>query len=179
MAQTYIYKGRFKNTSDILYTWDGKHLYKGRFTNDNDILYTFDGKYLYRGRFTNINDVLYSVHGNNVYRGRYNDISNLKSERESVKNSIKSSYPEYLDLIEPKPINIESTGKLLKPSEVLVNWYFGDKKSFVWAISQSGLSSFASINLTKKDFTIASHIDIEYGKETINFLSDTRSPIEL
>ena len=82
-----------------------------------------------------------------------NDISNLKSERESVKNSIKSSYPEYLDLIEPKPINIESTGKLLKPSEVLVNWYFGDKKSFVWAINQSGLSSFASINLTKKDIT--------------------------
>jgi CHAT domain-containing protein len=80
-----------------------------------------------------------------------NDISNLKSERESVKNSIKSSYPEYLDLIEPKPINIERSGKLLKPSEVLVNWYFGDKKSFVWAINQSGLSSFASINLTKKD----------------------------
>ena len=80
-----------------------------------------------------------------------NDISNLKSERESVKNSIKSSYPEYLDLIEPKPINIERTGKLLKPSEVLVNWYFGDKKSFVWAINQSGLSSFASINFTKKD----------------------------
>jgi CHAT domain-containing protein len=80
-----------------------------------------------------------------------NDISNLKSERESVKNSIKSSYPEYLDLIEPKPINIERTGKLLKSSEVLVNWYFGDKKSFVWAINQSGLSSFASINFTKKD----------------------------
>ena len=67
MAQTYIYKGRFKNTSDILYTWDGKHLYKGRFTNTNVILYTFDGKYLYKGRFTNINDVLYSVHGKNVY----------------------------------------------------------------------------------------------------------------
>jgi CHAT domain-containing protein len=80
-----------------------------------------------------------------------NDISNLKSERESVKNSIKSSYPEYLDLIEPKPINIESIGKLLKSSEVLVNWYFGDKKSFVWAINQTGLSSFASINFTKKD----------------------------
>jgi hypothetical protein len=49
---------------------------------------------------------------------------------------------------------LESTytaDKLLKPSEVLVNWYFGDKKSFVWAINQSGLSSFASINLTKKD----------------------------
>ena len=59
MAQTHIYKGRYKNTSDILYTWDGKHLYRGRFTNTNDILYTFDGKYLYRGRFTNTNDVLY------------------------------------------------------------------------------------------------------------------------
>jgi hypothetical protein len=86
MAQTYIYNGRFKNTSDILYTWDGTHLYKGRFTNVNDILYTFDGKYLYKGRFTNINDVLYSVHGNNVYRGRYNDISKL------VVNFIASSF---------------------------------------------------------------------------------------
>jgi adenine-specific DNA-methyltransferase len=33
-------------------------------------------------------------------------------------------------------------------------------------------------NLTKKDFTIASHIDIEYGKETINFLSEVQNNIE-
>ena len=46
------------NTSDILYTWDGKYLYKGRFTNTSDILYTFDGKHLYRGRFTNTSDIL-------------------------------------------------------------------------------------------------------------------------
>ena len=58
LAETNIYKGRFTNTSDILYTWDGKYLYKGRFTNTSDILYTFDGKHLYRGRFTNTSDIL-------------------------------------------------------------------------------------------------------------------------
>ncbi len=43
MANTNIYKGRFTNTSDVLYTWDGKHLYKGRFTNTSDVILTFDG----------------------------------------------------------------------------------------------------------------------------------------
>ena len=41
MADTYIYRGRFTNTSDILTTWDGKHLYRGKYTNTSDILLTF------------------------------------------------------------------------------------------------------------------------------------------
>ena len=63
MADIYIYKGRFTNTSDILYTWDGKHIYKGRFANTSDILYTFDGKHLYRGRFTNTSNILMTCNG--------------------------------------------------------------------------------------------------------------------
>lgn len=43
--------------SDVLYTFDGKHLYRGRFTNLADVLYTWDGKHLYKGRFTNMSDV--------------------------------------------------------------------------------------------------------------------------
>jgi len=80
-----------------------------------------------------------------------NEISDLKSERETVKNSIKSSYPEYFDLIEPKPITIERAAKLLKPSEVLVAWYIGDRKSFVWAINHNGLSGSSTLNVTNRD----------------------------
>lgn len=29
--------------SDILYTFDGRHLYRGRYTNTSDILMSFDG----------------------------------------------------------------------------------------------------------------------------------------
>lgn len=43
MGSTHLYRGRFTNSSDILYTWDGEHLYRGRFTNSSDILYTWDG----------------------------------------------------------------------------------------------------------------------------------------
>ena len=42
MADTYSYRGRYTNSSDIIYTFDGKHLYKGRYTNSSDILLTFD-----------------------------------------------------------------------------------------------------------------------------------------
>ncbi len=59
MAQTYIYKGRYQNQSEIAFTWDGTYLYEGRFTNQQNILYTFDGKYIYKGRFTNLNDIVY------------------------------------------------------------------------------------------------------------------------
>ena len=49
---THIYSGRYTNSGDIMYTWDGKHMYKGRYTNSGDILYTFDGKHIYTGRYT-------------------------------------------------------------------------------------------------------------------------------
>jgi len=82
-----------------------------------------------------------------------NDISNARSERDSVKKDIENKYPEYFDLVEPKPITIEKTAKILNQNEVLVTWYFGERQSFVWAIHQNGLSNFANINLTKKDIS--------------------------
>ena len=41
-SDAHIYKGRYKNYSDIIYTWDGKHFYKGRYANYSDILLTLD-----------------------------------------------------------------------------------------------------------------------------------------
>jgi CHAT domain-containing protein len=80
-----------------------------------------------------------------------NDISNLRAERNSVKKDIESRYPEYFDLVEPKPITIERTAKILNANEVLITWYFGERQSFIWAIHQSGLSNFSTLSVTKKD----------------------------
>ena len=79
------------------------------------------------------------------------DIDAIKAERNSVKKDIENKYPEYFDLVEPKPITVDRTAKILKPTEVLVTWYFGDRKSYVWAIHSNGLSSFSSIPVAKKD----------------------------
>ena len=79
------------------------------------------------------------------------DIDAIKAERNSVKKDIENKFPEYFDLVEPKPITIDRTAKVLKPKEVLVTWYFGDRKSYVWAIHSNGLSSFSDIPLNKAD----------------------------
>ncbi|NKA17530.1 MAG: tetratricopeptide repeat protein, partial [Alphaproteobacteria bacterium] len=47
-----------------------------------------------------------------------NDILNIRSERDSVKKDIEFRYPEYFDLVEPKPITIEKTAKILNQNEV-------------------------------------------------------------
>ena len=79
------------------------------------------------------------------------DIEAIKAERNSVKKDIENKYPEYFDLVEPKPITVERTAKILKPTEVLITWYFGDRKSYVWAIHNNGLSGFSNIPVTKKE----------------------------
>jgi len=80
-----------------------------------------------------------------------NDIVSLRSERNSVKKDLESKYPEYFDLVEPKPITIDKAAKILNANEVLITWYFGERQSFIWAIHQSGLSNFSTLNVTKKD----------------------------
>ena len=42
MANIHFYRGRYTNTSEITYTWDGKHVYKGRYNYTSDILLTVD-----------------------------------------------------------------------------------------------------------------------------------------
>jgi CHAT domain-containing protein len=79
------------------------------------------------------------------------DIESLKAERESVKKEIERRFPEYFDLVEPKPITVARTAKILKPDEVLITWYFGERKSYVWAIHAAGLHSYAALSLTKAD----------------------------
>ena len=79
------------------------------------------------------------------------DVESLKAERNSVKKEIENRFPEYFDLVEPKPITVARTSKILKPNEVLVTWYFGERKSYVWAIHASGLHGHSILNLTKAD----------------------------
>ena len=38
MGEIKIYRGKYTNSSDIMYTWDGKFLYRGKYTNSSDII---------------------------------------------------------------------------------------------------------------------------------------------
>lgn len=73
------------------------------------------------------------------------DISSFKSQRESIKKEIERKFPEYAELVDPKPATVERTQRLLKPDEVLVSWYFGDNEGYVWAISKDVPIQFIQI----------------------------------
>lgn len=76
-SQSKVYRGNSTYSSDVLYTWDGKHLYRGNSTYSSDILFTWDGKHLYQGNSTYSSDVLATWDGKYIYRGRSNYSSDV------------------------------------------------------------------------------------------------------
>jgi CHAT domain-containing protein len=77
------------------------------------------------------------------------DIEVFKSQREALKKEIEKKFPDYAELVEPKPASIERTQKLLKADEVLVSWYFSENTGYVWAISKQG-AQFSQLPIGRK-----------------------------
>lgn len=78
------------------------------------------------------------------------DIEVFKSQRESLKKEIEKKFPDYAELVEPKPASIERTQRLLKADEVLVSWYFAENVGYVWAISKQGPPQFSQLAIGRK-----------------------------
>lgn len=79
------------------------------------------------------------------------DIGQLKSERETIRKKIEDKFPAYAELVNPKPATIALVKKQLATDEVLVSWYFGDKESFVWAVSKNEPVQFHRLAITRSD----------------------------
>ncbi len=77
------------------------------------------------------------------------DIGNFKSQREDLKKEIERKFPDYAELVEPKPASVERSQKLIKPDEVLVAWYFEEKVGYVWAITKDSPVQFAQLSIGK------------------------------
>ena len=78
------------------------------------------------------------------------DIDTFKSQRELLKKDIEKKFPDYAELVEPKPASIERTQRLLKADEVLVSWYFAENVGYVWAISKQGPPQFSQLPIGRK-----------------------------
>ncbi len=75
------------------------------------------------------------------------DIAGFKSQREDLKKEIERKFPDYAELVEPKPASVERTQKALKPDEVLISWYFGDNVGYVWAITKDRPAQFSQLSV--------------------------------
>lgn len=77
------------------------------------------------------------------------DVDKLTGQRDDLRKEIARKFPEYTELVDPKPVTVDRTAKLLQPGEVLVNWYLGDWASYVWVISHKGLIGSSALPVTR------------------------------
>ncbi len=64
---------------------------------------------------------------------------------------IETRFPDYAELIEPKPATIEAARAVLRPGEALIATYVGEQRTYVWAIPHRGEVSFAAADMGREE----------------------------
>jgi CHAT domain-containing protein len=85
------------------------------------------------------------------------EIEKLRADRKSAQQQIKQRFPSYANLTDPKPPTVDEIKAALRPSEALLSFYFGQNKSFVWAVSKDGPVAFAAVPMTAAELTAKVH----------------------
>jgi CHAT domain-containing protein len=74
-------------------------------------------------------------------------VDQLRTARAAVREEIERRFPEYANLIDPRPASVEQARAALRPGEALVTTYVGADRSFVWALARTGPVAFAAVPL--------------------------------
>ena len=79
------------------------------------------------------------------------EISLLQGARDSILKEIESRFPDYADLMSPKPITVDQVQAVLGSDESLITTYVADDRTYVWAVPKTGRVAFASAGLGRDD----------------------------
>ncbi|MFN7190308.1 MAG: hypothetical protein ACK5U4_02565, partial [Rhodospirillales bacterium] len=78
-------------------------------------------------------------------------IDNLRAARAAIRQEIERRFPDYANLIDPRPATVEQTRRSLRGGEALIATYVGQTQSFVWAVPQTGPVAFAGVKLGRHE----------------------------
>ena len=81
------------------------------------------------------------------------EIAELRKERTQAKAEIEKRFPDYANLIDPKPPTVEQTRTAMREGEALISLYVGANQTFVWAIPKSGSPAVAVARLGDAEIT--------------------------
>jgi len=84
----------------------------------------------------------------NTVRAMNAEIAKLRDERKAAQQQIKQKFPAYANLIDPNPPTVDDIKASLRSDEALISFYFGQDKSFVWAVPKDGDVAFAEVPST-------------------------------
>lgn len=77
-------------------------------------------------------------------------IDTLRSARAAIRQEIEKRFPDYVNLIDPRPATVEQARAALRPGEALIATYVGREQSFVWAVPKTGAPAFAGVAKGRK-----------------------------
>jgi len=78
-------------------------------------------------------------------------IERLRDERASANGEIKSRFPEYASLIDPKPATFETARSVLGAEDALISTYFAKDRGYVWAINGNGDRAFLPVKMSAEE----------------------------
>lgn len=80
------------------------------------------------------------------------EIDRLLQEHATLKQELAGKYPDYADLVAPKPVAPADIQQALKPDETVVSIYSAPRKTFVWTVTPQELV-FRVIPLTREQLS--------------------------
>lgn len=81
------------------------------------------------------------------------DITQFKVARKTLRQEIEKRFPQYSNLVNPKPVGITEARSKLNQGEALIVTYFSGGRGYVWAIRAEGDAVFAPIDLPESEIT--------------------------
>ncbi len=86
---------------------------------------------------------------NKVIADMRTEVERLRAEHITLQADIRQRFPEYGELIDPKPATLAAVGKALAPGEALVSIYLGETQSYVWTVGTQDKTSFRVVPMSR------------------------------
>jgi len=77
----------------------------------------------------------------------------LLARRNQAKAEIEKRFPDYADLVSPKPPTVGQIKATLREGEALISIYVAANRTFVWAVPKDGNPAVASVPIGKSELT--------------------------
>ena len=74
-------------------------------------------------------------------------IDDLRKARAALAEEIEQRFPDYANLINPKPATVANVQATLGSGEALIATYVADEKTYVWAVPRTGKTAFVAAPL--------------------------------
>jgi CHAT domain-containing protein len=83
------------------------------------------------------------------------DVAQLKTARATLRREIERQFPQYAQLVNPKPVGIADARARLRPGNALIVTYFSEGRGYAWAIPAQGEPAFGEIALSESETVAA------------------------